>query len=322
MTTLTSQDLGSALKFLNKLHILCDEKSLPSHVISILPEVLPGEFFSYSTIDLASQEMNFLASSIPNVEEKLGIVQVANEYVRNNRSSEEHPVIHHYLKTGNGKASILSDFSSKQQVDHLEGLYQMSMRLLALEDLMMIFLPVDSTPTLASQQQNPQQKLLTVNVLRSQRNFSERDRRVFNLLRPHLFQAYQNAKAITRMQQGQAWLNQTLEQLSLIIVNFDSSVQLITRSAWTLLNQYFQMSATQHDQLPETLQQWIKYQIALFTQTDHFTVPSLPLQLETRGNRLTIRFMIDRDQGQYLLLLEEQSLPSFSIEALETLGLT
>jgi DNA-binding CsgD family transcriptional regulator len=82
------------------------------------------------------------------------------------------------------------------------------------------------------------------------------------------------------------------------------------------------LSPTHQDRLPETLQRWINYQIALFTQSDHFTAPTLPLQLESKGKRLTIRFLVDHIQGQYLLLLEEQPPQSFSIDLLESLGLT
>ncbi|QYO66870.1 response regulator transcription factor [Leptolyngbya sp. 7M] len=322
MTILTNSDLHGIFKFLQRLHTLCDQASLPSHVISILPEVLPGEFLSYLIIDLESQEVKFLASSIPNVEEDLGIKKVADDYVKKNRSPEEHPIIHHYLKTGNGRAFMLSDFSSRQQVDSLEGLYQMSMRLLGLEDLMMIFLPVDSTPTPESKQLKSNQKLLTVNVLRSQRNFSERDRSVLNILRPHFFQAYQNAQAVTRMQQKQAQLNQTIEQLSLVILNYDGKVQHITQHAWTLLSQYFQVSHHCNSPLPEVLQRWIKHQIALFTQIDSFSLPNQSFQMESEGKRLTIRFIFDRKQGQYLLLLEEDPPRTFSIDSLELLGLT
>jgi DNA-binding CsgD family transcriptional regulator len=329
MTHLTSNDLRDIFNFLQQLYILCDQESLPSHVISILPEVLPGELLSYSIVDFESQEIKFLASSIPQVEEELGINEVANEYTRKERSPEEHPVIHHYLKTGNGKAFMLSDFSSRHQMDRLEGLYQMSMRPLGLEDLLMVFFPLDSPETPGNKQLELNPKLLTVNILRSKQNFSERDRQVLNILRPHFFQAYQNAQAITQIRQQQARLNQTIEQLNLVILNYDGKVQHITQYAWTLLSQYFQVSyrhfqVSHHcdSPLPEVLQRWIKYQIVLFTQSDGFSSPNQPLQIESEGKRLTIRFIVNQQQGEYLLLLEEDPPRTFSTDSLELLGLT
>jgi DNA-binding CsgD family transcriptional regulator len=46
------------------------------------------------------------------------------------------------------------------------------------------------------------------------------------------------------------------------------------------------------------------------------------LCLEQEGRQLLVRLIIDPIREYYLLLLEEQELPSFSIAGLESLGLT
>ncbi len=50
--------------------------------------------------------------------------------------------------------------------------------------------------------------------------------------------------------------------------------------------------------------------------------PCLPLPIEQTGQRLSVRVIFDPDGKHYLLLLEEAKPPSFSIPALELIGLT
>ncbi|HBB30976.1 MAG TPA: LuxR family transcriptional regulator [Cyanobacteria bacterium UBA8803] len=116
--------------------------------------------------------------------------------------------------------------------------------------------------------------------------------------------------------------NQTVKQLSLIILTHDGKVQLMTQPAWMLLSQYFQISSTPGSELPETLQRWINHQISQFTQNDEICSLNLPLQLESEGKRLTLRFLVDPTEAQYLLLLEEQQPRTFAVKSLELLGLT
>jgi DNA-binding CsgD family transcriptional regulator len=70
------------------------------------------------------------------------------------------------------------------------------------------------------------------------------------------------------------------------------------------------------------LQKWFKHPIARLLAKDDQAFSCSPLRLEQEGRQLII-FLIPTLIGeQFLLILEEQELPSFSIAALELLGLT
>jgi DNA-binding CsgD family transcriptional regulator len=158
-------------------------------------------------------------------------------------------------------------------------------------------------------------------VTRSKRNFSDRDRAVFNILRPHLIQAHHNAITLTPLQQHLAWLTQTLEQLGAIAIAKNGQVRLMTQRAWEFLKEYFLLASPQSYSLPENLQQWVQYQILILSQNDDIPSPRLPLRIESSGKQLVVRFIVDPLQEQYLLLLEEQLL-SLSATSFELLGLT
>lgn len=176
-----------------------------------------------------------------------------------------------------------------------------------------------------------QQGNFNVSVTRSQKDCSQRDRTVLNLLRPHLFQAYQNAQMLTQMQQDLVRLNWAIEQLGMIILSGDGQVQLITQQAWALLIQYFQPSSHPGSRLPDNLQRWVKHHISRLSQTSDIPVPFLPLQVEQAGKRLMVRLVCDQQcrypvsdrlEEQYLLLLQEQLTDCFSVKWLQLLGLT
>lgn len=144
------------------------------------------------------------------------------------------------------------------------------------------------------------------------------DRCVLNLLRPQLVQAEENRLEGSQIQQLLLPFKQVLDQGGVICLAIDGQVRFMTQRAEHLLSQYFGPCAS--PLLPEILHHWFKHQIAQLTSD----VPSLclPLRMEQAGRQLIVRLMPDSNQGDYLLLLEEQQSASFSISTLELLGLT
>ncbi|MGK7916543.1 MAG: response regulator transcription factor [Prochloraceae cyanobacterium] len=115
-------------------------------------------------------------------------------------------------------------------------------------------------------------------------------------------------------------LKQVFDRLSVIVVTSEAQVQFMTQRGEKLLNQYFFPYAP--DSLPEPLQNWVKHQIFLLTANGHDSSPCLSLHIEQGGKQLLVRLICDLVGEQYLMLLEEQEMQSFSISSLELLGLT
>jgi DNA-binding CsgD family transcriptional regulator len=147
---------------------------------------------------------------------------------------------------------------------------------------------------------------------RSERSFTERDRLLLNLLRPHLFQAYCNSQKYNQLQSA-------LYHLGLIVVDTTGKIQLITPQATTWLETYFANSIIPL-QLPEDLWTWVKHQITKQATSTDPQQTCLPLQIPQTNQQLTIRLIIDQDQNKYLLLLEEQT--KNILDSLYLLGLT
>jgi len=93
-------------------------------------------------------------------------------------------------------------------------------------------------------------------------------------------------------------VKQILDRVGAIVVEITGEVQFMTQRAEELLSQYFLPRIPYS--LPESLKHWFK----------------------EAGRQLIVRLIPDPINQQYLLLLEEKELQSFSISALESLGLT
>lgn len=313
MPTLTQGDVRCMLRFLQELHTLCNLEAFPQQVLSALPKVVPSEYTGCSPTNFHQARLSL--SSLP---QEAGSLQRQTAEQVAQQSFFEHPFVDHYLQTNDGSAHAVSDFLSEVELHRLEGLYQSILRPVGMEEQINMVLPVSATeaPLL------PPGEDVVITLHRPQRNFSERDRLILNLLRPHLLQAYANAKALTQIQQQLSHLSQTIDQLNVITLTMDGQVQLMSERAWILLRQYFQVSAQQSAALPDPLQRWVNYQITLIIQRDDLPAQRLPLRIEYGGRQLTVRLIRDSLQNQYLLTLEETPPSTLSPSTLELLGLT
>jgi DNA-binding CsgD family transcriptional regulator len=151
-------------------------------------------------------------------------------------------------------------------------------------------------------------------------NITECDRCVLNLLRLQVIQTDENNHTFSQDRQILRQFTQISDYVGAIILAINGQVQLMTRRAEQLLSQYSLPLAL--PLLPDPLYHWFKHQIIQPTFTENVPSPCLPLHIEQAEKQLLIRLISDPIREQYLLLLEEEELKSFSISSLELLGLT
>ena len=109
----------------------------------------------------------------------------------------EHPIVQNMPRTLKSAYKI-SDFISQAELHRLEGLYHQFLRVVNCEDQMTLFLP-QLKPQ--SGEVSQQADVVTIALNRSRRNFTDRDRLMLNLLRPHLSQIYDSLHHYHRIQQ-------------------------------------------------------------------------------------------------------------------------
>jgi hypothetical protein len=224
------------------------------------------------------------------------------------RHVHEHPLVRHHKQTSHGRAKTL-DFLTQSQFHRLE-LYNEFFRRLEVERQMAITLPA------------PAPLVIGIAVNWSGRDFSERDRLLLDLLRPHLIQAYRNAESATQLRQDRVLLRRTLEESDRGVISLtdECRVRFCTEQAQSWLSEYFGPSQRAY-RLPERLQRWVEHQRTLLSRNGAAPPPRRPLNLERTGKRLIVRLVEDELEDERILLLEEQPL-QFSAVSLEPLGLT
>ncbi len=301
---LTFQDTKKLLIAIQKLYALQDLSSFGRSTLAILDQLIPSEVPQFCLTNLQTRTISHtFLPSYPGLTPEME--KIPQRYWR------EHPIVQNMPRTLQGAYKI-SDFITPAKLHQLEGLYHQFLRVMHCEEQMTLFLPPSQS------QRYDAETCVTIALHRSQRSFTERDRFILNLLRPHLLQAYYNVQQYHQTQQSLSQLHQSLNPLGLVILNGSGQIQWITPLAEQWLQTYF-VTFTPGAQLPNHLWAWLRHQLSRLTN-DALLTPPLPLRIEQGDKQLVIRLVIEQIGERYLLLLEEQTLSW--LNSLELLGLS
>ncbi len=310
MQVLSIEDIDRLNQSILQLYTLRDLDTFGLDALSIVDWLVPGEVPMFHINHGVTPKLDYTCLAGFRIDAEMERTMYQN--------FGSHPIVDNMPQTLTG-AHKISDFVTQQQLHQFEGLYQQFLRLLELEDQMILFLP---NPNPDSWQNLSQigTKLVGFTQNRTQCNFTERDRSILNLLRPHLAQAYTNVQQYHQLQQENHQLQQSLNHLGTIVLDSELQIVSIAPQAIIWLETYFAKSTCSHQQLPDRLQSWLRYRIDCLSQNSALSHVCLPLRIQRAGRELTIRLTIEPERTQYLLLLTEQTLAS--LNSLALLGLS
>lgn len=300
MEPLRQTDFKGLIDFLHEIYAARDLDGFINQVLTGLHKLVPSDVIVYNEWNLRRRRVQWLTRpenfSFP------GSERVFEDH------ASEHPIIKHYKRTRDDRAIRISDFFTQRQF-HRTGLYNEFFKRMNLEHHISVRL------------QGATGLLIGVNCDRKRPDFTERDRLIFNLLSPHLVQAYRNAEAFYQMRKELAQVNHTLDILDqgIIILKKDGRVRLITERARRWLEDYFGKASGLGNHLPEGLLRWIKHQETMLGRQETFPHPRKPLVVEQGGRSLVVRLISEPDQS--LLILEDRR-TALKPEDLEPLGLS
>jgi DNA-binding CsgD family transcriptional regulator len=254
-------------------------------------DLVPGISHAYTEVDLERRRSTGVMEPLDSVPSP-DLIEVMDTYVF------QHPVISAFAESHGTGAQMISDFLSPHDYQRLE-IYGDFYRFLDTEDQLAIQLSTSSN------------RVVGLVANRDRRGFSERDRTLFDLIRPHLIQSYQTAQILTMFEeladagdQQAVWLTPA------------GRVAHATRGAQALFDTYWGPRRVAGAGLPEPLIEWLKYQRSRDWADAVRTLQ--PLQVYGLEGRLTIRLVIGSMSGTYLLLLNEyrSMLPNNAFAAL------
>lgn len=300
MRVLASRDLQLLLDFLHDAYAVQSLDAFPDHVISRLPQVVSSENTSFNVVNLPRRRCVIVADPAELLTPESQ--RIFERYVA------EHPLIAHYRRTGDGRALKISDFLTMRQFRRL-GLYREHFQRLGMAYQIAVTLPAE--PPL----------VLGFTASRSRPDFSEHERLLLNVLRPHLVAAYRNAEAFTGLQRERALARGAVQAIGgeLVSISWEGRIRGATERARGWLAAYFGGPPRAVDHLPDGLDRWLRSETARAGTADRVPPPRAPLVVEGTGGRLVVRLLADRE-GLALLLEERRTVPAAA--SLESLGLT
>jgi DNA-binding CsgD family transcriptional regulator len=215
------------------------------------------------------------------------------------RHAGENPLLRRYLRTRDGRPRRFSDVASTAELRRT-ALYQELYRPLDLEHQVAFTLP--STPE------------LTIGVVSSRggRDYSDRDRRLLELARPHLIQAYRAAQLRERLVGIVEGLRHGLQAdgTAIVVVERNGLVGFISAAAAALLDGLWEMPAPEVGQaLQGPLASWLD------------RAPGAgSIEISDQSDALLVRSVAAAGGTRVVML--ERAARVLSLEALRGLGLT
>lgn len=286
-----------------QVHETTHLESFPRRVVDIVGNLLRSASTHYAELNPLRKRVFTIAN--PEPANLRALTPVFERYMH------QHPVIRYHRLTGDGSAHRVSDFLTDRQYHRLP-LYNEAYRPTGLEHQMSITLEA------------PKPLLIGIVVHRTldDIDFTERDRLLMNMIRPHLLQAYEAAERIEQIECEMAAAKSSLESLDQGVVVLDRQLQVKswTRKAWIIVCRHFSGESLTGKCLPEALRAWVVTQIRREGRPPSAFRPWIQV---SGGARLTIRLIPDLAGGQFLLTLDETlANPCAGIDRLMTLDLT
>lgn len=287
MERLTGKELRRLSELLRDLYQLRTHEEFTDHLISRLPTITDGEFSSYNEFYKNGTPGFYKCDQVPYCPNPAHYVGMLTRYIH------QHPVIMHVQRTQLESAYMFTDFVSTRTF-RKTALYNEFYKPLKIPHL--LSMAVKAGPDL----------LITVSRHRNGREFREANRTVFNVLRPHLRQALENALAFTRIQKQLVVMNQVMEegQQALISETGNGRILFVTPYAQRLLKQYGLQTRPDSDRLPTRLKDWLTHYQRQLDRSDDVLRELHPLRVQGELGCLTIRLILRG--SQYLLILEER----------------
>jgi len=304
MHRLSRRDLGAALDCLRTTYATLDLEAFPRQAVAGLLRVVPAPFGSYNEIDRGATRIRYVVEP--------GDARVPHLELSAGQYRHEQPVLAHYLRTGDGSPHKLSDFVTPQQLHGLS-IYNENYRRTGVEYQMSFMVK-------SLQRQSPPTIAIALDRSRAEADFTERDRLVLSLLRPHLMTAYANAETVSALRRTAPAAGGAPETRRREVVFLRRSGRhLISPRARYWLTQYFDDGPARGHQLPEDLQRWVRERVERLGRDNTLSAPPRPLIVKREDTRLSIRLIPDSPDD--LLVLEEVK-TKVDYAALEQLGLT
>jgi DNA-binding CsgD family transcriptional regulator len=239
MSAVSQQEHRAMLDCVGRLYGCDDREQFARVALSEIPKLIGSDHSTFNYVALCVPKVVVMATYEPPDHGQRQ--EVFSRYV------SDHPILKHYLATGDGGAYKISDFQSVREYHNLP-LYKFFYHDLKYEDQM----TVELFP--------PGSELVSLALARDRRSFTERDRNVLNLLRPHVARAYRHAEQIGLMKRALLQRGPAQPEMRASSVLLDDSDRPLHfgDKAGEWLNHFFPEGSRHRRSLPDPVARWLE----------------------------------------------------------------
>ncbi|WCB95061.1 hypothetical protein DSM104299_03803 [Baekduia alba] len=285
---LPERELQGLLEILGEVHHAEDLPSFRAALLDVLPRVIPNAYTSYNEIAADGTPLVTIVNPEPGgvFLEKWG------------RYGHQNPLVNRYLETRDPRAQRLSDVIALDELRRLE-LFQE------------VFAPLGVNHQLAVTLPAPPRLLIGL-ALVDERDFTDPEKRMLDLARPHLIQAHANAALRERLHDVLAAVEAGLDDSgeALVVADAQGRVEFATRAGRAALGLLADRDHPRGTRLPDALRD--------VTSRDW---PATAV-FEVGGTPLVVRRMAAGSRGGATVLVFERGARGASRELLVSLGLS
>ena len=253
-------------------------------VVRELAKLVPSDWVVLNEIDLQSGQQRMVAepeSFIVPPEIEPYLVEFA----------DQHPLIMNHAATGDGSAKKISDFLTREEF-HARPLYQNYYRVVGVE-YQMAFTLTGTHP-----------HVVALVFSNRHTDFTERDRAVLNLVRPHLVQAWFNAKEQGHLRSLLSSASDATAQSGAGLVVLSDPPHELTPGALMNLYRFFG-PPSKTGPVSSRVERWIAAEESRLDSPDRLELAK-PLGAEIDGRRMVLRYLPGRAPDPPALLLREE----------------
>jgi DNA-binding NarL/FixJ family response regulator len=296
---LRARDLRGLLEFARELDRAPDLEGLRSAAAQGLLTLIRAEVASYDEVDVRDRRS-------ADVMEPVGAVSPAL-YRTWNRLAHRHPLVVHYLRSGDRCAKRMSDVITWRELRASE-FYADFYRPLGLDKKLAVTLPASRW------------SVVGVSLMRSGRDFGERERGLLDTARETLLSSHRTALAREQLRGSFRALEYAADTASagVILLTADDRIRFATPRARALLRERFE-HGRRANRLPEEVMSWLRGERRRRTEL----LPGEPPGdlVNRKGTPLVIR-LVDLPTERASALILSRSQPTPTADDLVGLGLT
>jgi DNA-binding CsgD family transcriptional regulator len=297
---LVQRDFRTILDFLEVLYAPIVLSEFPGRLVESLCRLIPCEVATYDEMN-PGRHISIDRASPDGIMTRKLLHQCWRPVMH------EHPVLMHCQRTGDLHAYRISDFYSQREFRR-RALFHEFYRKINVEDALCNGIRVSGPVVVGCA------------FHRDRRSFTEKDCFMFDLIGPHLRQAWRNARAMSRLHLQMDATRTAAEAMNCGVVALrpGGRVSLMTPWAKSILEEFFGAGSTGDHHLPDILSRWVRDRKRQFV-ANHVPRALGPLVVFHDESQLVVRLLMRSLQDLLLLYVQR---PAIERARLEARGLT